>query len=74
MDSEGTTIPGCMTFSATADQGEKGKRAKFGDLKRRDEVAQVRNKGACMKCRWKKLPVSTVMIDPSSAYVVTHLR
>ncbi|CAO1599567.1 hypothetical protein XANCAGTX0491_003289 [Xanthoria calcicola] len=60
MDSERTAISGCMTFSATAGQGTKRKRAKFGDLKRRDEVAQVRSKGACMKCRWKKLPCSGI--------------
>ena len=35
----------------------KLKRAKF-EPKRRQQVANVRKKGACMRCRIKKLPVS----------------
>ena len=34
----------------------KPKRAKF-EPRRREQVANVRKKGACMRCRIKKLPV-----------------
>ena len=49
--------PGYSTFPATEDSGRKHKRTKFEDPKRRNEVAQVRKEGACMRCRWNKIPV-----------------
>ena len=45
------TVPSVVTIVP------KPKRAKF-EPKRRQEVANVRKKGACMKCRIKKLRVS----------------
>lgn len=52
--------PGYSTFPATAGQGTRCKRAKFEDPKRRAEVAQVRKEGACMRCRWNKIPVCKI--------------
>lgn len=55
-------IPGCSTLpSATG--GSRRKRAKYEDLKRRDEVALVRREGACMRCRWTKVPVCESSVD-----------
>ena len=44
-------------FPTKPDQGQKRKRAKFEDPRRRDEVAQIRKQGACLRCRWTKSPV-----------------
>ena len=49
-------------FSTFDDQGPKRKRAKFEDPKRRAEVAKLREDGACMRCRWNKIPVSEIYV------------
>ena len=46
------------TFPASTDGGPSRKRTKFEDPKRRAEVARIRKEGACIRCRWNKIPVS----------------
>ena len=55
--SQHRAAPWYSTFPASTDQDPRYKRAKFEDPKRRAEVAQVRKEGACMRCRWNKIPV-----------------
>ena len=59
---KGLTPPhGLFTFKVTSDKGRNPKRTKFEDLKRRAEVAQVREEGACMRCHRKKIPVRQML-------------
>ena len=55
---------GRCTFPASGGEGPSHKRAKFQDPRRRAEVAQVRKEGACMRCRWNKIPVCKILEDP----------
>ena len=67
----GATL-GYSTFLASTDERRSRKRAKFEDPKRRAAVAQVRKEGACMRCRWYKVPVSEILEDLSLASTVLH--
>ena len=49
-------IPGCFVFESLGPKGLGAKRAKFND-ERREEVARTRERGACLRCRYLKLPV-----------------
>ena len=53
-------VSGLSTFSVAGDQSRERKRAKFTDPKRRGEVAKVRKDGACLRCRWNKIPVCSL--------------
>lgn len=55
--SQHKAAPGVSAFRITTDKGQRHKRAKFEDPKRRAEVAQLRKEGACMKCHWNKTAV-----------------
>ena len=59
-------VPGCskLVFSEVASQNRK--RARF-DQRGREKVALVRKKGACMRCRILKIPVSTCI-----SFIVIH--
>ena len=49
-------LPGTFTFRIASDVEPKPKRAKF-EPERRMEVANIRKRGACLRCRIMKLPV-----------------
>lgn len=50
-------IPGCFTLQLANPSEPTRKRAKFEDQGRK-KVAKVRRRGACMRCRVLKIPVS----------------
>lgn len=50
-------IPGLSAFHAENTQESRRKRSKF-DEKRREEIASIRKRGACIRCRYNKLPVA----------------
>ena len=52
------SIPGCVTFNTEIDKIPKSKRRKF-ELTRRTEVAKVRKRGACIRCKQMKISVGT---------------
>ena len=49
-------IPGCFVFGSVGPKELGAKRAKF-NMERREEVARIRERGACLRCRYLKLPV-----------------
>ena len=51
-------IPGCATLNTEIDKIPKSKRRKF-ELKRRTEVAKVRKRGACIRCKQMKISAGT---------------
>ena len=56
-------LPGYSVFDFAPVEGSKRKRSKFNE-RRREEVAHVREKGACLRCRYLK--VSVRMCNPGS--------
>ena len=59
-DSHNTRISSRRTAPSAVTIVPKPKRARF-EAKRRQQVANVRKKGACLRCRIKKLPVRPVV-------------
>lgn len=53
-------IPGYSSFSVATSHSPKPKRVRF-QPERRKEVADVREKGACLRCRYLKIPVSCII-------------
>ena len=49
-------LPGCSVFDSAAPEEPRVSRAKFKE-DRREEVALIRKRGACLRCRYLKLPV-----------------
>ena len=63
-------LPGTSTFRVASDVEPKPKRAKF-ELERRMEVAHIRKRGACFRCRIMKLAVSFHLLCHTSKGLMT---
>ena len=63
-------LPGTSTFSLASGVEPKRKRAKF-EPERRIQVAHIRKRGACLRCRLMKIAVSFDLLGHASKSLMT---
>ena len=66
------SLPGLATIPTTL--ATRHTRAKFKDPRRRAQVAHIRKAGACMRCRWNKIPVRFKWARNLSALILIQSR